>query len=58
MGETRFVQCVTKPHVAPPDLVYRLERKVHLPFEMDRCTASKLVGRMVQTDESSVWVGH
>ena len=34
-----------------------LERKVHRPFEIDRCTASKLVGRLVQTDKSSVWVG-
>ncbi len=39
------------------DLVHRLRRKVHLPSEMNRCTASKLVGRLFQTDESSVWVG-
>jgi len=38
-------------------LVHRLRRKVHLPSEMNRCTASKLVGRLLQTDESSVWVG-
>jgi len=38
-------------------LVHRLRRKVHLPSEMNRCTASKLVGRLFQTDESSVWVG-
>ena len=25
--------------------------------ETTRCTASKMVGRRVQTDESSVWVG-
>ncbi len=38
-------------------LVHRLRRKVHLSSEMNRCTASKLVDRLFQTDESSVWVG-
>ena len=37
--------------------VHRLERKVHIPFELHRCTGPGLVGRLVQTNESSVWVG-
>ncbi len=47
----------TVTHVVALSLVHRLRRKVHLPSEMNRCTASKLVGRPFQTDESSVWVG-
>ena len=38
-------------------LVHRTKQKVHLLLGAIRCTASKLVGRLAQTDVPSVWVG-
>ena len=36
---------------------HRLERKIHLPYESDRCTASTPASRRVPTDGSSLEVG-
>ena len=48
---------ISEPEKAETAPVHRRIQKVHLLNAPSRCIASISVGRLVQTDESSVWVG-